>query len=151
MPPDERQLRGRFSRSRTCRRRESLWRADFSAALRKRPHRGSRAAGINTVKQVIERQVHLLLSRRLMELTMFDQSLRRVPLARCDQERQLRARIRGEYQEMPGLSLTLSQAVRLFNVEPTECARVLDTLVTEGALWTNGSRFVCRNVGRRTA
>ena len=81
---------------------------------------------------------------------MFDQSAT-VSLARSDPERQLGARIRGEYHEMPGLSLTLPQAVRLFNVEPTECARVLNTLVTEGALWTNGSRFVRSNVGRRYA
>ena len=79
---------------------------------------------------------------------MFDQNATGA-LARCDEERLLRARIHGEYQEMPGLSLTLPQAARLFNVGPTECARVLNTLVTEGALWTNGSRFLGSNVGPR--
>ena len=79
---------------------------------------------------------------------MFDQNATGT-LARCVEERLLRVRIHGEYQEMPGLSLTLPQAARFFNVELTECARVLNTLVTEGALWTNGSRFVGSNVGSR--
>lgn len=66
----------------------------------------------------------------------------------CRDDHALGARIRGEYQEMPGLSLTLPQAARLFNVASSDCARVLDRLVTDGALWTNGCRFLCRNVGR---
>ena len=59
------------------------------------------------------------------------------------------ARIRAEYQEMPGLRLTLSQAARLFNLELTHCARVLDALVTDGALWTNGREFLGSSAGRR--
>lgn len=68
-----------------------------------------------------------------------------------EDDRQVRARIRAEYQEMPGMSLTLGQAARLFDVELTHCARVLDTLVTEGALWTNGHEFLGRNAGRHCA
>lgn len=70
-------------------------------------------------------------------------------LARDDRE--LHARIRAEYQERPGMRLTLPQAARLFDLELTHCARVLDTLVTDGALWTNGREFLGHNVGRRFA
>ena len=63
----------------------------------------------------------------------------------------IHARVRAEYQEMPGMSLTLPQAARLFNLDLTDCARVLDALVTDGALWTNGHEFLGRNAGRRYA
>ncbi len=38
-------------------------------------------------------------------------------------------RIQGEYLEMPGLSLTLEQARRLWNLEETACVTILDVLV----------------------
>lgn len=63
----------------------------------------------------------------------------------------LHARIRAEYHEMPGMRLTLAQAARLFNLEPARCARVLHTLVSDGALWTNGREFASSNAGRRIA
>ena len=63
----------------------------------------------------------------------------------------LHARIRAEYREMPGLSLTLRQAARLFNLEPTHCACVLESLVSHGHLWTNGRQFLSSSVGRRCA
>jgi hypothetical protein len=63
----------------------------------------------------------------------------------------IEARVRAEYQEMPGMSLTLPQAARLFNLDLTDCARVLDALVTDGALWTNGREFLGRHAGRRLA
>lgn len=63
----------------------------------------------------------------------------------------LPARIRAEYDEMPGMRLTAAQAARLFNVEPVSCARVLDGLVTDGVLWTNGREFGSGNAGRRSA
>jgi hypothetical protein len=44
---------------------------------------------------------------------------------------QLVNRIRMEYLEMPGLTLTKSQARRLWNLESTECDAVLSTLVAE--------------------
>ena len=43
-------------------------------------------------------------------------------------------RIHGEYIEMPGLRLTMAQAQRLCDVEPTLCQRVLGTLVETGFL-----------------
>lgn len=61
----------------------------------------------------------------------------------------LHSRIRAEYHEMPGLRLTAPQAARLFDLEPTSCASVLDALVSDGILWTNGREFLGRGDGRR--
>jgi DNA-binding IclR family transcriptional regulator len=44
------------------------------------------------------------------------------------------ARVRGEFREMPGLTLTLPQAARLFGVPESGCQRVLEQLVTDGLL-----------------
>lgn len=63
----------------------------------------------------------------------------------------LQARIRAEYHEMPGMRLTAAQAARLFNLDMVSCARVLDALVTDGVLWTNGHDFLGSNAGRRFA
>ena len=54
----------------------------------------------------------------------------------------VRERVRGEYQEMPGLRLTIAQASRLFGLDLARCTLVLDALVEEGALWTNGREFL---------
>ena len=43
-------------------------------------------------------------------------------------------RIRGEFNEMPGLCLTFQQAQRLWALDCTTCASVLDNLLTEGFL-----------------
>ena len=53
--------------------------------------------------------------------------------------------------EMPGLRLTVAQAARLFNLEPKQCGQVLDTLVTDGALCTNGREYFWSGQGRRFA
>lgn len=66
-------------------------------------------------------------------------------------DRALHARIRAEYHEMPGMCLTVAQAARLFNLELTQCAHVLNALVTSGALWTDGRQFLGSNLGRRGA
>jgi hypothetical protein len=42
--------------------------------------------------------------------------------------------VRGEYLEMPGLSLTLRQAMRLWHLDAVSCRRVLDELVGSGFL-----------------
>ena len=44
---------------------------------------------------------------------------------------ELLQRIREEYREMPNLRLTPSQATRLFGLEPSICATMLDALVNE--------------------
>jgi hypothetical protein len=68
-------------------------------------------------------------------------------VARPDQQA-LCERVRGEYLEMPCLRLTLVQASRLFNLEFTHCSEVLQALVKEGVLRTDGREFLAGNVGR---
>jgi hypothetical protein len=53
-------------------------------------------------------------------------------------ERRLRARVAGEFREMPGLTLTLAQASRLFSLEADRCERVLGALVQHGVLVRRG-------------
>ena len=43
-------------------------------------------------------------------------------------------RIRGEYLEMPGLTLTIAQAARLWGLDSDLCRDLLDRLVTDGFL-----------------
>ena len=45
-------------------------------------------------------------------------------------------RVRGEFREMPGLSLTLAQAARLWSLDAHTCSDVLACLVETG--------FLCR-------
>lgn len=45
-------------------------------------------------------------------------------------------RIRGEFREMPGLVLTISQACRLWRLDAPSCNAVLETLIDSG--------FLCR-------
>lgn len=47
---------------------------------------------------------------------------------------QLIATILGSYREMPGLSLRLEQAARLFGLRKRTCQVVLDDLVRQGEL-----------------
>lgn len=42
--------------------------------------------------------------------------------------------VRGDYQEMPGLSLTFRQAMRLWHLDAASCRLVLDLLVGTGFL-----------------
>jgi hypothetical protein len=46
----------------------------------------------------------------------------------------LLARIRGEYQEMPGLRLTVAQASRLWQLDALTCTAVVEALVAHGFL-----------------
>jgi hypothetical protein len=55
---------------------------------------------------------------------------RRHPASR----QRLRQRIEREYQDMPGLSLTIAQARRLFGLETDVCARVLRELTQADVL-----------------
>jgi CheY-like chemotaxis protein len=54
--------------------------------------------------------------------------------ARVRLETEALQRIRGEYSEMPGLTLTIAQASRLWRLEPSLCKPLLDRLVAEGFL-----------------
>lgn len=57
--------------------------------------------------------------------------------------RALITRIKGEYNEMPGLQLTAAQACRLWQLDPPMCERVMVALVSEGFLLrTDNGAFV---------
>jgi hypothetical protein len=57
--------------------------------------------------------------------------------------RDLARRIEAEYAEMPGLSVTLSQAQRLWAVDRHTCETVFDRLIARGVLrMTTKGRFV---------
>jgi Crp-like helix-turn-helix domain len=43
-------------------------------------------------------------------------------------------RIRSEFEEMPGLSLTLAQAAKLFGLPPEACSRILGQFADDGLL-----------------
>ena len=45
------------------------------------------------------------------------------------------ARVRGEYFEMPGLRLTVSQACRLWHVDISTCEMLFEQVVREGFLY----------------
>lgn len=72
------------------------------------------------------------------------------PLPALD-ERELRVRVRAEYWDMPGLTLTLAQAARLFDVDRARCERVLGSLVDGGVLVTDGTLFARADTARRFA
>jgi hypothetical protein len=49
-------------------------------------------------------------------------------------------RIRGEFNEMPGLRLTPEQAARLWGLDARSCSEVLRSLVSSSFLrWSDGS------------
>lgn len=53
------------------------------------------------------------------------------------------ARIRAEFQEMPGLQLTPAQATRLWGLEHATCSAVIEALVASSFLrWTTGGAVV---------
>jgi hypothetical protein len=59
--------------------------------------------------------------------------------------------IRAEYIEMPGLSVTLAQAARLWNVDRRRCLDALEALTKEGFLGRAGDSYVRTNCIRRLA
>ena len=63
--------------------------------------------------------------------------------ARAEDLVRLVERIRGEFNEMPGMQLTEAQAARLWGVEPTACRSVVELLVgTEFLRRTASGRIV---------
>jgi len=50
----------------------------------------------------------------------------------------LAARVRGEYGEMPGLQLTVTQACRLWQIDTRTCEMLLEQLVHEDFLCKTG-------------
>lgn len=53
-------------------------------------------------------------------------------------------RVRSEFVEMPGLELTVPQAVRLWSLGHDDCRFVIDALVDEGFLKWTSRRTVIR-------
>ena len=63
--------------------------------------------------------------------------------ARSEVVRSLARRIEAEYVEMPGLSVTLQQAQRLWAADRDSCQTVFDRLIARGVLkMTTKGRFV---------
>ena len=59
----------------------------------------------------------------------------RAPVTPTDASRAgLLNRVRGEYLEMPGLSLSLCQAQRMWNLRRSDCEALLGELVNDGFL-----------------
>ena len=61
-------------------------------------------------------------------------------------ERILCARIIAEYLDLPKLSLTLLQACRLWNLDRSECADVLNSLVRTGFLRKSENTYIRSDV-----
>jgi hypothetical protein len=55
----------------------------------------------------------------------------------------LARRIAAGYREMPGLSLTAAQAVRLWSADRAQCAEALHALVASGRLRYTSDRRYC--------
>ena len=53
-------------------------------------------------------------------------------------------RIRSDFNEMPGLELTIGQGVRLWNLGADDCRNVLDALVDAGFLQWTARRTIVR-------
>ena len=53
-------------------------------------------------------------------------------------------RVRGEFREMPGLTLTLAQAGRLWSLDAITCTEVLSDLVSCGFLSRRTDGAFCR-------
>jgi hypothetical protein len=92
--------------------------------------------------------------RRLPERTAGPISLRSTTSVRLGERRDLASRealvrrVSVEFHDMPGLSLTLAQAQRLFGLREDICLRVLDTLVTQEILRVDAKGAFVRNGGR---
>jgi hypothetical protein len=65
--------------------------------------------------------------------------------------RDITTRISGEYQEIPGLQLTLAQAARLFDTDPRTIEDGLNRLVAASFLCHTGAFYVRADLGRRSA
>ena len=60
------------------------------------------------------------------------------------------ARVRGEYGEMPGLRLTVSQACRLWHLDASTCQMLFEQLVREGFLCkTEKSAYIAQPTTRK--
>jgi hypothetical protein len=74
------------------------------------------------------------LTERVAALSEKDAIPRRTELSMTPEIRELLVRIEGEYREMPGLSLTMRQAERLWGLDRRKCELVLATLIERRVL-----------------
>ncbi len=66
-----------------------------------------------------------------------------------DADRALIERIVGEYFEMPGLSLTIEQACRLWGFDAPTCRRLTEMLIGRGVLrWSRAHQLVLARFDR---
>jgi hypothetical protein len=65
-------------------------------------------------------------------------------LAQQDTRALITERVRGEFREMPGLTLTLAQAGRLWSLDADTCCDVLTQLVASGYLCRRADGAFCR-------
>jgi hypothetical protein len=68
--------------------------------------------------------------------------------ARRGQWRDLSYRVRAEFQELPGLSLRVDQAARLFGIDRIDTECILEMLVRAGFLRYTSSGGFARNDSR---
>jgi hypothetical protein len=66
-------------------------------------------------------------------------------LAQQDARTLITERVRGEFREMPGLTLTLAQARRLWSLDADTCSDVLTQLVATGYLCRRADGAFCRS------
>jgi len=87
-------------------------------------------AGGDVALALIQRnRRNLRVTKSVEENGNANETQRRTPFLR-----ELLLRIQGEYREMPGLSLTLCQAERLWGLDRSTCALALKALVERGVL-----------------
>jgi hypothetical protein len=72
----------------------------------------------------------------------------RSDMTMIDSFEHLARRVRNEYLEMPGLSLTLGQAQRMWQLRRHDCEHLLDTLVDSGFLARTSAGAFVRASGR---
>src|SRR4029077_2790531 len=72
----------------------------------------------------------------------------RSDLAAIDSFEHLARRVRNEYLEMPGLSLTLGQAQRMWQLRRNDCEHLLGALVDAGFLARTSAGAFVRASGR---
>ena len=72
--------------------------------------------------------------RRGTQATPPSETARRNDMRTTPAVREAILRIEGEYREMPGLSLTLPQAARLWGLDQGTCERVLTNLIERRVL-----------------
>ena len=90
-------------------------------------------------------------ARRLFLDIALVPAVARLPVAPLVERRDMAARrtlvrrIRREFEEMPGLSLTLAQAAKLFGISPEASSRILAQFAEEGLLsLSNSRRYILR-------